>query len=76
MNYESKDIIMDITYFEPKRISYLYRGNSAVSNNVFKFAETCRYQCLLTMKRGINHYQSNNILSLSRIDSNDIHKWI
>ena len=73
----SKDIITEISGFEPKGISYPYGGKSSINEEVFKTAEFSGYQYGLTMNRGVNRGDlRKNRYSLKRIDVNDLDEWI
>jgi len=66
----SKSILENLTNAEIKYISYPYGSGKAISDMVFRTAESIGYQYGFTTKPEINHHITD-LLSLNRFDCND-----
>jgi peptidoglycan/xylan/chitin deacetylase (PgdA/CDA1 family) len=73
----SKNILRDVSGFDPNGISYPYGGKSSVSDMVYDVTAECGYRYGITMERGVNQLdQAKKIYSLKRIDVNDLKDWL
>lgn len=73
----SHRLIEEITTSFPAGVSYPFGGKSAVGHEVFDCASSCGYAYGFTMERGINDLpEKANPMALSRIDVNDLDRWL